>query len=91
MINGHGFHIRDYLKDYAKLQEGPLCPLLRVAHLTALGGEMGEFQNLGTLNWRGRPYNEGSSMSGYTRGHPFPSHFDQSRCARYAQKGLKCY
>ena len=28
-FNGHGFLIRDYIKDYTKLQEGPLCPLLR--------------------------------------------------------------
>ena len=28
-FNGHGFLIRDYIRDYTKLQEGPLCPLLR--------------------------------------------------------------
>ena len=25
-FNGQGFLIRDYIRDYTKLQEGPLCP-----------------------------------------------------------------
>ena len=29
-FNGHGFLLKDYMMDYTKLQEGPLCPLLRV-------------------------------------------------------------
>ena len=28
-FNGHGFLIREYIRDYTKLQEGPLRPLLR--------------------------------------------------------------
>ena len=31
-FNGHGFLIRDYIRDCTKLQEGPLCPLLRVPY-----------------------------------------------------------
>ena len=30
MINGHGFLIRDSVREHTKLQERPLCPLLRV-------------------------------------------------------------
>ena len=29
-INGHGFLVRGYIGGYTKLQEGPLCRLLRV-------------------------------------------------------------
>ena len=28
-INGHGFLLKDYIRDYTKLQEGPLCARLR--------------------------------------------------------------
>ena len=29
IINGHGALVREYICNYAKLQEGSLCPLLR--------------------------------------------------------------
>ena len=29
IINGHGFLMSNYTRDYTKLQEGPLCPRLR--------------------------------------------------------------
>ena len=29
---GYGFLVRDNIRDYTKLQEAPLCPLLRVFH-----------------------------------------------------------
>ena len=28
IVNGHGFLIRDHIRDYTRLQEGPLCPLV---------------------------------------------------------------
>ena len=31
-FDGHGFLFRDSLQEYAKLQEGPLCPLLRASY-----------------------------------------------------------
>ena len=30
IISGHGFLVKDYISGYNKLQEGPLCPRLRV-------------------------------------------------------------
>ena len=30
LFSGHGLLLRDYIRDYAKLQEGPFCPLVRV-------------------------------------------------------------
>ena len=29
-IDGHGFLITEYMRDFTKLQDGPLCPPLRV-------------------------------------------------------------
>ena len=32
-FHGHGFLIKDYIRDYTKLREGLLCPLLSVEEL----------------------------------------------------------
>ena len=34
-LNGHVFFIRDYIWDYSKIQEGPLCPLFLSLHQAA--------------------------------------------------------